>query len=311
MVASYEISEEFKHWLFHETSGMLLFSLACVVILWLTLRFVKAVISRGVKDSDRRYRSRKLLDFTGYAFTLLIVAVIFSSKMKNVTVALGIAGAGIAFALQEVITSIAGWIAIMFGGFYKTGDRVQLGGIKGDVIDIGVLRTTLMEMGQWVDGDLYNGRVVLVANSSVFKDPVFNYSADFEFLWDEIKVPINYGSNYKKAKELFLSLANEICGDNAKQAQQMWGHVVRKYLIENASTEAMVTLTANSNWVEFTIRYTVGYQKRRITKDKLFSRILEEVEKTDGEIQFASSLIQMVDTSGISTPLKEEKKASQ
>ncbi|MCB0784290.1 MAG: mechanosensitive ion channel, partial [Flavobacteriales bacterium] len=75
------------------------------------------------------------------------------------------------------------------------GDRVQLGGIKGDVIDIGVLRTTLMELGEWVDGDLYNGRMVLVANSFVFKEPVFNYSADFPFLWDELKVPVQYGAD--------------------------------------------------------------------------------------------------------------------
>ena len=128
--------------------------------------------------------------------------------MGGLTVALGVAGAGIAFALQEVIASFAGWLAIMFGGFYKTGDRVQLGGIKGDVMDIGVLRTTIMETGQWVDGDLYNGRIVLITNSFVFKEPVFNYSGDFPFLWDEIKIPIQYGSNYDLATEIIQLAAN-------------------------------------------------------------------------------------------------------
>jgi len=81
---------------------------------------------------------------------------IFSDKLGNLTVAFGVAGAGIAFALQEVIASIAGWVAVSFSNFYSVGDRVQLGGITGDVIDIGVLRTTLMETGQWVKGDQYN-----------------------------------------------------------------------------------------------------------------------------------------------------------
>lgn len=107
-----------------------------------------------------------------------------------------VTGAGIAVALQAVIASLAGWVAIAFGRFYSTGDRIQLGGVKGDVIDIGILRTTLMEVGQWVDGDLYNGRIVRIANSFVFKEPVFNYSADFPFLWDEIKLPIRYGSGW-------------------------------------------------------------------------------------------------------------------
>jgi small-conductance mechanosensitive channel len=79
------------------------------------------------------------------------------------------------------------------------GDRVQLGGIKGDVMDIGVLRTTIMETGQWVDGDLYNGRIVLIANSYVLKS--LYYSGDFPFLWDEIKIPIQYGSDYEKQKK--------------------------------------------------------------------------------------------------------------
>lgn len=96
--------------------------------------------------------------------------------------AIGVASASIAFALQEVIGSIAGWIAISFGNFYAPGERVQLGGIRGDVIDIGILRTTLMELGEWVASDLYTGRVVRIANSFVFKQPVFNYSGDFPFL---------------------------------------------------------------------------------------------------------------------------------
>ncbi len=137
---------------------------------------------------------------------IIMVTIVFSDKLGGLTVALGVAGAGIAFALQEVIASVAGWLAILFAGFYKTGDRVQLGGIKGDVIDVNVLRTTLMETGQWVDGDLYNGRIVRIANSFVFKEPVFNYSGDFPFLWDEIKIPVQFGSNYDKARKLFLDV---------------------------------------------------------------------------------------------------------
>ena len=180
--------------------------MVCVIALWIVLRFIKLVISKNVRDNDHRYRAKKLLDFVGFIFTITIVIIIFSAKMNNITVALGIAGAGIAFALQEVITSVAGWLAIMFGGFYKTGDRVQLGGIKGDVIDIGIVRTTLMEMGEWVVDDLYNGRIVRVANSFVFIEPVYNYSGDFEFLWDEIKISIQYIANTEDKDDVHISI---------------------------------------------------------------------------------------------------------
>jgi len=128
-----------------------------------------------------------------------------------------------------VIASFAGWLAIMFGDFYKTGDRVQLGGIKGAVMDIGVLRTTIMETGQWVDGDLYNGRIVLIANSFVFKEPVFNCSGDFPFLWDEIKIPIQYNSNYDKVKDILESIEKEIAGDLTEKSRKNWTTLQNKY----------------------------------------------------------------------------------
>lgn len=288
------MNEEIIKWLFNDPWGKVIFTIACIIALWILIRFIKLAISNGVKDKDSRYRSKKLVGFAGYFFSFIIIIAIYSGSIKNLTVAVGIAGAGIAFALQEVIASIAGWIAVMLGGFYNTGDRVQLGGIKGDVIDIGVLRTTVMEIGQWVDGDLYNGRIVRIANSFVFKEPVFNYSADYPFVWDEIKIPIQYGSSYEKAREIFLSVANEVCSKFSEEALHTWKKLVKKYLLEDASTVPMVTIIANDNWVEFTIRYTVNYKRRRFTKDLLFSRILAEVEKAGDEIRFASTTIQLV-----------------
>ena len=138
-----------------------------------------------------------MVTFLGYFTGSIAISMIFSASLGKMAVVFGVAGAGIAFALQEVIASLAGWVAISFGNIYNTGDRVQLGGIKGDVIDIGMLRTTMMEIGQWVNADLYNGRIVKIANSFVFKEPVFNYSGDFPFFWDEITVPIKYGCDYR------------------------------------------------------------------------------------------------------------------
>ncbi|MEZ4904829.1 MAG: mechanosensitive ion channel family protein [Spirosomataceae bacterium] len=119
-----------------------------------------------------------------------------------------------------------GWL-LCLEAFTSPGDRVQLGGIKGDVMDIGVLRTTIMETGQWVDGDLYNGRIVLIANSFVFKEPVFNYSGDFPFLWDEIKVPVQYGSDYDKARTLLLQIGKEVAGDLTQNQRKNGGHFRR------------------------------------------------------------------------------------
>ncbi|MBC8448831.1 MAG: mechanosensitive ion channel family protein [Chloroflexi bacterium] len=289
------MEDVFRRWLFDPLVGKIVAAIVGVVAITALRRFLQRSLARYVKDSDTRYRVRKFVTFMGYLAGVLFLATVFSDQLGGLTVAFGVAGAGIALALQEVIASVAGWVAVSFGNFYRKGDRVQLGGIMGDVLDIGVLRTTLMECGQWVRGDNYNGRIVRIANSFVFKEPVFNYSADFPFLWDEITVPVKYGCDHRLAREILERVVNEVVRDYAVEARAAWERVIKKFMVEEARTEPAVTLVANDNWLEFTIRYVVDYKKRRATKDRLFTRILEEFEKTEGRVAIASATLQIVE----------------
>lgn len=298
------MEEQIKQWLFNPAVGKIASIFIGIAFIWIIVKVVQKNLFSKIKDNDNRYRAKKFGSFIGYFLTILLVTIVFSDKLGGLTVAFGVAGAGIAFALQEVIASFAGWLAIMFGGFYKSGDRVQLGGIKGDVMDIGVLRTTIMETGQWVDGDLYNGRIVLIANSFVFKEPVFNYSGDFPFLWDEIKIPIQYGSNYDKTKEILEKVGIEIAGDLTRQSREKWNDMQTKYRLEDAQTEPMVSLLANDNWVEYTLRYVVSYKKRRATKTALFTNIIKQIEATNGEIKFASATFHLVEAPEIKVKMQ-------
>ncbi len=299
------MEEQMRKFLFNPTVGKIVALLIGIAIIWTIIKILKRNLFSKIKDNENRYRAKKVSTFIGYILTIILLAVIYSDKLGGFTVALGVAGAGIAFALQEVITSFAGWLAILFGGFYRTGDRVQLGGIKGDVMDIGVLRTTVMEIGQWVDGDLYNGRIVLIANSFIFKEPVFNYSGDFPFLWDEIKIPIQYGSDYDKVKEILLTVANSITDDVSELSVERWRVLQRKFRLEDAQTEPVVSLIANDNWVEFTLRYIVIYKKRRVTKTILFTNILKAIDATNGAVKFASTTFQLIEPSELKVKLQK------
>lgn len=299
------MDEQIQKFLFNPTVGKIATIIIGVAFIWILIKLIQRNLFSKIQDNDNRYKAKKFVSFIGYFLTLVLLTVVFSDKLGGLTMALGVAGAGIAFALQEVIASFAGWLAIMFGGFYKTGDRVQVGGIKGDVMDIGVLRTTIMETGQWVDGDLYNGRIVLIANSFVFKEPVFNYSGNFPFLWDEIKIPIQYGSNYDKTKEILLEIGNNVAGDLTQQSKEKWTELQNKFRLEDAQTEPLVSLIANDNWVEFTLRYVVSYKKRRATKTELFTQILKSIEATKGEIKFASATFHLVEAPEFTINLKK------
>lgn len=241
-------------WLSDPVLGKIVAGLCAALVGVVAVRLVQRVATRYIANKNARYRARKAIGVIGYLTATLILAAVFSERLGRLTVVFGVAGAGIAFALQEVIASIAGWAAVSFGGFYKIGDRVQLGGIKGDVIDIGLLRTTLMEVGAWVDGDLYNGRVVRVANSFIFKEPVLNYSGDFPFLWDEITVPIRFGSDLPRAQAILEGAAQRITEGYQEEAGRIWKEIQLRFPLEDATTKTLVTLIFDHNWVTFTVR---------------------------------------------------------
>jgi len=299
------MGEFVERWLFDPTVGKLVAVTVVILVIVALVRGSRGILNHYVQEPGNLHRARKMVSFLGYFIGLLSIAMIFSDSLGKMAVAFGVAGAGIAFALQEVIASLAGWVAISFGNFYKTGDRVQLGGIKGDVIDIGMLRTTMMEIGQWVNADLYNGRIVKIANSFVFKEPVFNYSGDFPFLWDEVTVPVKYGGDYRLARDIFQKVLLEITSEFADEAKVSWAELIHLYRVDPTEIDSSIFLVANDNWMEFTLRYIVDYKKRRITKDRLFSRILEEVDKTNGRVAMASATFHLVETPEIRVKLVE------
>jgi len=267
--------------------------LAKNLLIFIVVYFLLKILHKGVfkiaKDNNSKYKLKKFVNFLGYILFIIGILFIFNAKLSGIGTALGVAGAGIAFALQEVIVSVAGYISIFSSNFFKVGDRVKLGGIKGDVIDIGILRTTLMEIGDWVNGDLYNGKIVRVANSFVFKEPVYNYSGDFPFLWDEITIPIKTNNDYKYAEEIFNKILKEVVGDFSNSSQISWNEMIGTYNIENAKVQPMVTMSFDENWITFTLRYVVDYKSRRGTKSTLFATMLEAINKSNGKLAVASA----------------------
>ena len=277
----------------------LAFSIIIVMLIFFIGYLARASTRRYIEDGETRFHVRKWIKNFTYIFSFIMVLAVYSDQLGGLAVFLGAIGVGIAFALQEIIASFAGWTAATLGKFYRPGDRVQLGGIKGDVIDISVLRTTLMEIGEWVDADLYTGRIVRIANSFVFKEPVFNYTSNFPFLWDEIKIPVRHGSDFVLIRELLQKVTQAIADPILKEASHSWQEVRRSYFLDEVMIGPQVTMKITDNWLEFTVRYIVGYRSRRFTRDQLFTRILEEFSLYPERITIASTTIALVETPSI------------
>src|SRR6202167_3895861 len=174
--------------------GRCVAAVAGILFIHATFRVLEQTLPRRFGRADARYKVRKFLVFSGYLSILLFLAILFEDRLCRLSFAIGVVGAGVAVALQDVVASIAGAFSIGFSKLYAVGDRVQIGDTQGDVIDIGLLRTTLMERGRWVGGALKNARLARIPNSIILRGSVFNYSQGFRFVWDEINVRFKISS---------------------------------------------------------------------------------------------------------------------
>jgi len=149
---------------------------------------------------------------TGTLLVLGLLSIWFDDPTRLAT-ALGLVAAGLAFAMQRVVTSLAGYFVILRGNTFTVGDRITMGGVRGDVVRLGFIQTTIMEMGQppavqgadpavWVQSRQYTGRLVTVSNDSIFQDPVFNYTRDFPYLWEEMRIPVTYTADRTRAEAI-------------------------------------------------------------------------------------------------------------
>jgi small-conductance mechanosensitive channel len=151
------------------------------------------------------------------------------------------------------------------------------------------MRTEIVETGNWVSNDLYNGRVVRIPNSAALKGPVFNCSQGFRFVWDEIKVPLTGDSNHLLAREMLLRIADEAVAGYLEEAETAWSEVTYNFRIANVSLAPTATLMVNGGSLEFTLSYIVDYTNRTAMQDRLFSKIVDEIKNSKGELTWASS----------------------
>lgn len=278
----------------HPTSTSIIKYLIWVIFIVALIQFLRKFVRKHLPDSATRYKSQKGIEVFGYILLILLTISYFTGNIKDFALAIGLLTAGITITLQELILSVAGSIFIFFVNVYKPGDRIEINQIKGDVIDINSIYTTMMEIGEWVSSDNYSGRIVKLSNAFVFRGPIYNYSKDFPFIWDEIDLPIRYGSDTELAKEIIIRVAVENLSEYVTESFSRWKHVVDKYYIEDAQVEPTLALTLTDNWIKFNLRYIVDYKKRRYIKHLLHDHIRKEIEKTKGKVVLASATFEIV-----------------
>ena len=250
---------------------------------------------RHITDSKTRYSLNKAITiFTAFIGIVFIIRI-WIPDTQSLIVALGIVGAGLAIGLQDVVRNFVGGIVILTSNLYEVGDRIDLADERGDVMDIGLLNTTVMELRGWVDGDQPTGRITSIPNGKVITGPVHNYTKDHSFLWDEIMIPITYDSNWKKAKEIILEIVRRETSGIVTEAETEIDRIGEKYYLPKNVVEPALYITPTDNWIAFYIRYVTHVKNRRDFRTSLFESILAKIQESpDITISSSTSTVTVV-----------------
>ena len=256
------------------------------VALVLRVILVPLVRRRHREDAYRRYWAGKIVSYVIFTTAVIALIVIWAPLGGRLSVILGFATAGIAFAMQEVIGALFGWLNILAGRIYTVGDRIEVGGVRGDVMDITPLRTKILEIGSdptaaghrsWVTARQPTGRVVTVSNKKTFTEAVFNYSAHLEWIWEEIGFAIGQDDDWKTAERVLLEVVSEHAPDLGGHGKEALEALGRRYLLSKAEVEPQTYVRVAQGDVEVVARFVVSVRAARNAKDAITRAVLERL----------------------------------
>jgi len=247
-----------------------------VVLVLLALRWlVLGLVRRRKPDVRSRYVWRKGTTYVTTIVGILLIGRIWFAAVGSLATVLGLIGAGLAIALKDPVTNLAGWIFILWRRPFRVGDRVQIGAQAGDIIDLRLFQFTMLEIGNWVDADQSTGRILHIPNGKVFTEPTANYTAGFPFIWNELPVLVTFESNWRAAREILLDLARRHAGEFATGAERDILAASRQYMIFYSTLQPTVYTSVLDSGVLLTIRYACEVRQRRGTAAALWEDVLE------------------------------------
>jgi small-conductance mechanosensitive channel len=274
--------------------------LALLALLRFLVRAAIPVVLPGATRRVPRFWARQVLNLLSVVIFVALTLSIWFDDPGRLATGLGLFSAGVAFALQQVITSLAGYLLILRGDLFQIGDRVVMGGVRGDVMALGFLRTTILEMGappgddgedgsaSWVQSRQFTGRIVNVTNAVVFSAPIYNYSRDIPYIWEELRIPVKYDTDRGVAEQILLEAARNHAVDVDAFDPQAIARLRRRYWLPDTDVEPSVFYRLTDNWLEMTVRFAVLPHGVRQVKSDISLGILAGFEAAGIEIASAT-----------------------
>ncbi|HSU93627.1 MAG TPA: mechanosensitive ion channel domain-containing protein [Gemmatimonadaceae bacterium] len=262
---------------------------AIIVVSWL-LQLLMRVSLRGNAEKRVSFWARQIVRLLGIIAVIVGIIEIWHPDAKSAGGAIGLITAGVAVALQRVITSFAAYLIILRGKIFNVGDRITIGGVRGDVIALDFMQTTVLEIGEtpgeqhdapsvWITARQYTGRLIRVTNDKIFDSPVYNFTRVFPYLWEEMQLPISYKDNRREAERILLEVGHRHTDDIVREAKPHIEKLVKEYrLATTPEIEPHVYMRLTDNWVNFSLRFLIPIEGARAIKDAMSRDLIDGLD---------------------------------
>jgi len=280
-------SDAFNWWSVRASfQGKVLVSIALIAVFVLLRMLVLSLIHQRVTDTTVAYVWRRRTTSLLTVLAIVLLAWLWSDTFHSIATLLGLVAAALVLAVRDLVANMAGWVFIHSRRLFRVGDRIEVSGYTGDVIDIKLFEFTLVEVGNWVDADQSSGRLVHVPNGKVLSEPLANYTKDFNFIWNELSVVVTFESNWQKTKSILEDIAARVLADTSQEARRELKKAAQRYMIFFRNLKPIVYIKVQDNGIRLTVRYLTRPRQRRTSENRLWEEILARFAEHD-ELELA------------------------
>jgi small-conductance mechanosensitive channel len=259
----------------HRLIESFLWILLVVFVVYIANRLIERLFTGMTAENKRIDTLRAVVKFATQAVGAIVIAFLIFGMPNQTTTVLGLAGAGLTVAMKDFIVAFFGWFVLMGRNGLRVGDWVEINGVAGEVIEVGLLKTVLLETGNWTDAGHPTGRRVSFVNGFAIEGHFFNFTSSGQWMWDELDLTIPNDQDPYALMDGIQKMVEKETQENARKAEEEWAHSTTRYRVQSVSAAPAINVRPSGSAMEISVRYITRAYERSETRKKLYASVIE------------------------------------
>ncbi|HTS37222.1 MAG TPA: mechanosensitive ion channel domain-containing protein [Candidatus Solibacter sp.] len=258
----------------HNLIESVLAILIVLLLVYVASRMIEHLFAGMFAENKRIDTLRAVVKFAAQAVGAIAILFIIFGMPTQTTTVLGLAGAGLTVAMKDFIVAFFGWFVLMGRHGIRVGDWVEINGVSGEVLEVGILKTVLLETGSWTDAGHPTGRRASFVNSFAIEGHFFNFTTSGQWMWDELQVLIPAGQDPYPIIDGIQKLVEKETAPNAGKAEEEWKRETSKYRVQSISAMSGINVRPTAAGVEVHVRYITRANERHASRKRLYDAVV-------------------------------------